>query len=35
MTDLVRLGLAFIGFAVFVIVGGVIIGLIGKAVTKR
>ena len=35
MTDLVRLGLAFIGFAVVVIAGGVIIGLIGKAVTKR
>jgi hypothetical protein len=35
MTDLVRLGLAFIGSAVAVVAGGVIIGLIGKAVTKR
>lgn len=35
MTDLARFGLALIGFAVTVVGAGVILGLIGKAVTKR
>ena len=35
MSDLIRLGLGFVGFAVAVMVGGIVIGLIGKAVTKR
>jgi len=32
MTDLERLGLAMIGFAIAIIVGGVLLGLIGAAV---
>jgi hypothetical protein len=35
MTDLDRLGLALIGFAVAVVVGGVLLGLIGAWITKR
>ena len=35
MTDLIRLGPGFVGFAVPVMDGGIVIGLIGKAVTKR
>jgi uncharacterized membrane protein (DUF106 family) len=35
MTDLVRLGLALVGFAVVVVVAGIVVGLIAKAVTKR
>jgi len=31
MTDLERLGLAMIGFAIAIIVGGVLLGLIGAA----
>jgi len=32
MTDLDRLGLALVGFAVAVIVGGVLLGLIGRLI---
>ena len=32
MTDLDRLGLALFGFAVSVVVGGVILGLIGRLI---
>ena len=32
MTDLDRLGLALVGFAVSVVVGGVLLGLIGRLV---
>jgi hypothetical protein len=35
MTDLMRLGFALVGFALAVVASGVVIGLIGKAVTKR
>lgn len=35
MTDLVRLGLALVGFAVVVIAAGVILGLVGAVLTKR
>jgi hypothetical protein len=35
MTDLERLGLALVGFAVAVVVAGVILGLIGAGITKR
>jgi hypothetical protein len=35
MTDLARFGLTLIGFAAAVVVIGVVIGLVGKAVTKR
>jgi hypothetical protein len=35
MTDLTRFGLALIGFAVAVVAVGVIIGLIGRATTRR
>ena len=34
MTDLERLGLAIIGFAVAIIVGGVLLGLIGAAIKR-
>jgi hypothetical protein len=34
MTDLERLGLALVGFALAVIVGGVLLGLIGAWITK-
>jgi len=34
MTDLERLGLAMIGFAVAIIVGGVLLGLIGAAIKR-
>ena len=32
MTDLDRLGLALVGFAVSVVVGGVLLGLIGRLI---
>ncbi len=35
MTDLVRLGLALVGFAVVVIAAGVSLGLVGAVLTKR
>ena len=35
MTDLERLGLAMIGFAIAIIVGGVLLGLIGAAIKRR
>jgi len=35
MTDLERLGLAMIGFAVAIIVGGVLLGLIGAAIKRE
>lgn len=35
MTDLERLGLALVGFAVAVIVGGVLLGGIGAWITGR
>jgi hypothetical protein len=35
MTDLERLGLSLIGFAVVVVGGGVVLGLIGAWITKR
>jgi len=35
MTDLVRLGLALVGFAVAVVAAGVILGLVGAVLTKR
>ena len=35
MTDLERLGLALVGFAIVVIVGGILLGLIGARITKR
>jgi hypothetical protein len=35
MTDLERLGLALVGFAVVVVVAGVLLGLIGARITKR
>lgn len=34
MTDLERLGLSLVGFAVAVIVGGVLLGLIGAWIGK-
>ena len=34
MTDLERLGLTMIGFAVAIIVGGVMLGLIGAAIKR-
>ena len=34
MTDLERLGVALIGFAVAVVVGGVLLGLIGAAIKR-
>ena len=34
MTDLVRLGLALVGFALAVVVGGVVLGLIGAWMKK-
>ena len=34
MTDLEHLGLAMIGFAVAIIVGGVLLGLIGAAIKR-
>lgn len=34
MTDLVRLGLGLIGFAVAVVAGGVLLGLVGAWITK-
>jgi len=34
MTDLERLGLAMIGFAIAIIVGGVLLGLIGAAIKR-
>ena len=35
MTDLVRLGLGLIGFAVAVVAAGVLLGLIGASIKKR
>jgi hypothetical protein len=35
MTDLERLGLALVGFAIVVVVGGVLLGLVGAWITKR
>lgn len=35
MTDLERLGLALVGFAVAVVAAGVLLGLIGGWITKR
>jgi len=35
MTDIARFGLALIGFAVAVIVIGIVIGLIGRSMTGR
>jgi hypothetical protein len=35
MTDLDRLGLALVGFALAVVVGGVLLGLVGAWITKR
>ncbi len=35
MADLVRLGLALVGFAVAVVAAGVILGLVGGVLTKR
>jgi hypothetical protein len=35
MTDLVRLGLGLIGFAVAVVAIGILIGLIGTWINKR
>jgi hypothetical protein len=35
MTDLERLGLALLGFAIAVVVAGVFLGLVGVWVTKR
>jgi hypothetical protein len=35
MTDLVRLGLGLIGFALAVVAGGVLLGLIGVWIAKR
>jgi len=34
MTDLERLGLALVGFALAVVVGGVLLGLVGAWITK-
>ncbi len=34
MDDLVRLGLALIGFPLAVVVGGVLLGLIGRAIKR-
>jgi len=34
MTDLERLGLALVGFALAVVVGGVLLGLIGTWIKK-
>ena len=34
MTDLVRLGFGLIGFAVAVVVAGVLLGLIGARITR-
>ncbi len=34
MTDLERLGLALVGFALAVVVGGVLLGLIGAWIKK-
>ena len=34
MTDLERLGLAMIGFAIAIIVGGVLLGLIGATIKR-
>jgi len=34
MTDLERLGLALVGFAVAVVVAGVLLGLIGARITR-
>jgi hypothetical protein len=35
MTDLERLGLALVGFAIIVVVAGVLLGLVGARITKR
>ena len=35
MTDLERLGLALVGFAIVVVVGGILLGLAGARITKR
>jgi len=35
MTDLERLGLGLIGFAVAVVIGGVLLGLIGAWIKER
>jgi hypothetical protein len=34
MTDLERLGLALVGFAVAVVAGGLLLGLVGAWITK-
>jgi len=34
MTDITRLGLALVGFAVAVVVAGIILGLIGRAIRR-
>ena len=34
MTDLDRLGLALVGFAMAVVVGGVLLGFIGRLIKK-
>ena len=35
VTDLERLGLALVGFAIVVVVAGVLLGLVGARITKR
>jgi len=35
MTDITRLGLALVGFAVAIIVAGIALGLIGAGIRKR
>jgi hypothetical protein len=35
MTDLERLGLALVGFAIIVVVAGVLLGLVGARITRR
>ena len=35
MTDLERLGIALVGFAIIITVGGVLLGLVGAWITKR
>jgi len=34
MTDITRLGLALVGFAVAVVVAGIILGLIGRTIRR-
>jgi hypothetical protein len=35
MTDLERLGLALVGFAIVVVVGGVLLGVVGAWIRER